>query len=419
MICIFRKRKTVKFIVTEKTAIAYYNIEDFALSIFYFLLAANKGLLKVRQFSHGDLMPLDTSEIMFPNGLCHETGGCFLAGDIRSSEQMALASLHTLFVREHNRIAKKLYQINPHWSGNTVFEETRKIIGGILQKITYEDYLPELLGVYPIPRYTGYKYWVNPGVINSVAAAAYRFGHSTIRPSFDILDENFQKVGAPIPLKHVFFNNTYINRHGIDSLLLGLCAFGAEKVDRSFSTGIMHHLFERKHSPGLNLIALNIQRGRDHGLPGYNDFRRYCKLTDARTFDDTANEISSENRKILAELYNNDPTIADLFVAGVSETPLPGSQLGPTFSCLIKEQFSRLRDGDRFFYRRGKVFTKSQLKEIRKITLSRIICDNLKSGKRLWLQENVFHALENGVRQVACSAIPKIDLEQWRGEIRK
>ena len=415
MVYIFKKRKAVKFIVTEKNVIVY-SMQEFAQSIFHFILAANKGLLKIRHFSHGDLMPLDTSEIMFPNGLCHKTGGCFLAGDIRSSEQMALASLHTLFVREHNRIAKKLNEINPHWTGDTIFEETRKIVGGMLQKITYEDYLPQLLGAYPIPRYTGYKYWVNPGVINSVAAAAYRFGHSTIRPSFDILDENHRKVGAPIPLKHVFFNNSYINRHGIDSLLLGLCAFGAEKVDRTFAVGIMHHLFERERLPGLNLIALNIQRGRDHGLPGYNDFRRYCKLTDARTFDHTANEISSENRKILAELYNDDPTIADLFVAGVAETPLPGSQLGPTFSCLIKEQFARLRDGDRFFYRKGKVFTKSQLREIRKITLSRIICDNLKSGKRLWLQENVFYAVKNGVRRVACSRIPKIDLNQWIGE---
>jgi peroxidase len=379
-------------------------------------LSANKGLLKVRRVSHGDLMPLDNSELMFPNDLCHKTGGCFLAGDSRSNEQMALAAIHILFVREHNRIAKQLIRINPHWTGNVVYEETRKIVGGILQKITYEDYLPELLGKYPLPRYTGYKYWINPGVINSVAAAAYRYGHSTIRPSFDILDENHRKVGASIPLKHMFFNNTYINRHGIDHLLLGLCTFQAEKVDRRFAKGIMDNLFERKNSPGLNLIALNIQRGRDHGLPGYNDFRRYCRLSDARTFKDTAREITEENRKILAKLYKDDPKIADLFVAGVAETPLPGSQVGPTFSCLLKEQFARLRDGDRFFYMRRNVFKSSQLKEIRKSSLSRILCDNLKNGKKLWVQENTFHAIHNGVRRVACKSIPKIDLNQWRGK---
>jgi peroxidase len=361
-------------------------------------------------------MPVDNSEIMFPNGLCHKTGGCFLAGDIRSSEQMALAAMHTLFVREHNRIAKQLNQINPHWTGDTVYEETRKIVGGILQKITYEDYLPELLGDNPLQRYTGYKYWINPGVINSVAAAAYRFGHSIIRPSFDILDENYRRVGAPIPLKHMFFNNTFINRHGIEHLLLGLCTFQAEKVDRSFARGIINHLFERERSPGLNLIALNIQRGRDHGLPGYNEFRKYCGLTNARKFEDTANEISLENRKILAKLYKDDPTIADLFVAGIAETPLPGSQVGATFSCLFKEQFARLRDGDRFFYLWGNVFTRSQLREIKKSSLSRILCDNMSSGKRLWIQKNVFHSVNGDVRRVPCRNFPKMDLNQWRGK---
>lgn len=362
------------------------------------------------------MMPLDTSNLMFPNDLCRETGGCFLAGDTRSSEQMALASIHTLFVREHNRIAKKLIKINPHWTGDIVYEETRKIVGGILQKITFEDYLPELFGHNPLPRYSGYKYWINPGIINSVAAAAYRFGHSTIRPFFDILDEKHRKVGAPIPLKHMFFNNTYINRHGIDSLLLGLCTFEAEKVDRSFSDGIMNHLFERAHSPGMNLIALNIQRGRDHGLPGYNDFRRYCRLSDARTFKDTTKEISPENRKILAKLYKDDPTIADLFVAGIAERPLPGSLLGPTFTCLIKEQFARLRDGDRFFYRRGKVFTRSQLREINKSSLSRVLCDNLRDGKKLTVQKNTFRAINSDVQRVPCSSIPKIDLNHWKGK---
>lgn len=364
-------------------------------------------------------MPLDVSELMFPNDLCRKTGGCFLAGDTRPSEQMALAAMHTLFMREHNRIARRLFQINPHWTGDTVYEETRKIVGGILQKITYEQYLPELLGINPLPRYTGYKYWINPGVINSVATAAYRFGHSTIRPSFDILDENYQRVGVPIPLKHMFFNNTYIIRHGIDQLLRGLCTFQSEKVDRSFASGIMDHLFERQNLHGLNLIALNIQRGRDHGLPGYNDYRRYCGLTNARSFGDAANEISPESRKILTKLYNDDPSIADLFVAGIAETPVPGSQLGPTFSCLIKEQFTRLRDGDRFFYMRDKVFSRSQLNEIRKSSLSRILCDNLKNGKKLWVQENAFHAIKSGVKRVACSSIPRIDLNHWRGKFHQ
>ena len=347
----------------------------------------------MRRHWHGDLLPDDHTGLMFPNNLCRQSGGCFLSGDVRTSETMALASVHTLFLREHNRIARKLREINQYWSGETIYQETRKIVGAVLQKITYEEFLPVLLGYNGMPRYTGYKYWINPGVLNSFATAAFRYGHSTIRPFFDITDEKFRPVGAPIPLKHIFFNNTFINRHGIEPLLFGICANGSEIVDRSIATDLLEHLFERPNSPGLNLIALNIQRGRDHGLPGYNAFRKLCRLSNARSFKDTSREIrSQQNRNVLARLYNDNPSIADLWVAGIAETPLPGTELGPTFTCIIKKQFSRSRDGDRFFYERSGVFTRSQLREIKKTSLGRILCDNLRTRRVMTMQGSVFRA---------------------------
>lgn len=388
------------------------------MKFFFCLFPANKGLLRVRHFSHGSLLPADNSEMLFPNNLCRKTGGCFLAGDVRANEQMALASMHILFVREHNRIAKELLKINPLWSGNKTYQEARKIVGAILQKITYEDFLPALLGRNPLPPYSGYKYWVDPGIINSFAAAVFRYGHSTIRPFFDIVDEHFKPVGSPIPLKQMFFNNTFINKYGIKPLLLGICVNGSEIVDRSFATGILNHLFERPNSPGLNLAALNIQRGRDHGLPGYNDFRKLCHLSDAKTFEDTAKEITSpESRKILAELYYDNPSIADLWVAGIAETPYPGTELGPTFTCIIKEQFRRLRDGDRFFYQKSGVFSSSQLREIRKSSLTRVLCDNLKSLGTMTMQRNIFRAASYQTRRIPCRDVPGIDLNKWKGEL--
>lgn len=58
---------------------------------------------------------------------------CFMAGDSRSSEVISLTALHTLWLREHNRLAKVLKSFNPHWSSETVYQETRKIIGALHQ----------------------------------------------------------------------------------------------------------------------------------------------------------------------------------------------------------------------------------------------------------------------------------------------
>ena len=55
-------------------------------------------------------------------------------------------SMHTIFLREHNRVAAKLLELNTNWDGETIFQETRKILGAMMQKITYDDWLPRFLG---------------------------------------------------------------------------------------------------------------------------------------------------------------------------------------------------------------------------------------------------------------------------------
>ena len=350
---------------------------------------------------------------MAPNRFCRRFGGCFLAGDTRPNEHMTLAAMHILFVREHNRIALALGELNPHWDGEKLYQETRKIVGAILQKIVYDEYLPLVIGR-TLPGYRGYRSNVQPGILNSFSTAAFRFGHSTIRPLFDRLDANYNPTGDPLLLRHLFFNNTFIKKHGIDEVVLGLLGNSSQRVDRILSVGVLNHLYERPHFRGLNLAAINIHRGRDHGLPGYNAFRQYCRLGHARTFKDTAREIRNpRNRKLLAELYHNNPDIADLWVAGLAETPADGGVVGATFGCIIREQMRRIRDGDRYFYTNRGVFSYHQLREIRKATMSKILCDNLQNI--VSIQRNAFLTGKRNHHRYECHGIPGIDLRAWQG----
>jgi peroxidase len=147
---------------------------------------------------------------------------------------------------------------------------------------------------------------------------------------------------------------------------------------------------------------------------GYNTYRKFCKLENAKTFDDTLNEIQDpENRRVLKELYDDDPNLVELWVAGIAETPSDGGVVGPTLRCVVGEQFRRARDGDRFFYENKGIFSPRQVQEIKKTSISRIFCDNLK--EIVSIQKNAFRSSINQPRP-SCAEIPTMSLCAWKGK---
>ncbi|KAK3609596.1 hypothetical protein CHS0354_038594 [Potamilus streckersoni] len=367
-----------------------------------------------------NLLPKDTNNSA--NCILPQLGSnvkCFISGDVRVNEQPALASLHTIFMREHNRIATGLGALNNGWSDQIIFDEARKIVGAILQHITYKEYLPEILGsaimnsngLNPLATgyFDGYQSSMNPSIKNEFATAAFRFGHSMVHDSL-------KYRGTSLLFKDVFSNPTtlYDANGGIDSVTKGLLDWQSQKVDERLSQQITRHLFERQPGFGADLAAINIQRGRDHGIPSYLLIKAICNIT--------GNVHSPSIWSSLNDIYNI-PDDIDLFPAGVSENPVAGGKVGPTFACIIAKQFEALKKGDRYYYENSgnHAFTPEQLDEIRTTTLSKVICRNtgLTSipSKAFRVNGYVFHlaALEavNG-SWLTCSGASDLDYNKWK-----
>src|SRR5919202_4438537 len=118
----------------------------------------------------------------------------FAAGDVRANENIELTSLHTLFVREHNRIADAISRANPGLDDETVYQMARARVIAEMQAITYNEWLPALLGPGALQPYRGYDPTVNPGIANEFSTAAFRLGHSLLGNGVQFLGNDGRPV---------------------------------------------------------------------------------------------------------------------------------------------------------------------------------------------------------------------------------
>ena len=356
-----------------------------------------------------------------------------VAGDVRANENIALTALHTLFAREHNRIVSLL----PSWlSAEERFQIARREVGAEIEYITYTQFLPAL-GVALEP-YRGYDPTVNPGLSNEFAVVGYR-AHSMIHGEFDttvratrytdaelaafaargiVIDRVGDQVTLEIPLAAAFGTPDLLQQLGLGPVFRSLAQRQYEN-DEQIDNALRSVLFQIP-KPGIadptvcgvpvvnpdcfsgvsDLGAIDIARGRDHGMPTYNDLRRAYGLAPKTSFVDITGETTQ--RFPVDPLINaldpiNDPNILDFvelrdangnvvapgspeaeeevvsgtrrttvaarlkavygnvdrldaFVGMVSEKHVPGTEFGELQLALWKKQFEATRDGDRFFY---------------------------------------------------------------------
>lgn len=342
---------------------------------------------------------------------------CFTAGDIRVNEQVGLLAMHTIFMREHNRIAKFFNEINPHWTGEQVYQESRKIVGAQMQHVTFKQWLPKIIGdegMQLLGEYKGYNPSENPSIANEFATAALRFGHSLINPILHRLDWNFEPIEqGHLPLHKAFFAPwRVVYEGGVDPLLRGLISVPAKlkKPEQNLNSDLTERLFTTAHAVSLDLAAINIQRGRDHAIKSYMSYRKFCNLPMADSFDALADITNQHVRDKLKQLYGHPDNI-DIWAGGILEDQLPGAKVGPLFRCLLIEQMKKLRDGDRFYYENPSIFKPEQLDQIKQTSLGRILCDN--GDNITHVQDDVFvlPELQGGRRQ--CEDIQMISLRVW------
>ena len=387
----------------------------------------------------------------------------FVAGDQRANENIALSSTHTLFAREHNRIVSQLPSVLPE---ELKFQIARRVVGAEQQYITYNEFLPAL-GV-RLPAYRGYNDRVNASLGNEFAVVGYR-AHSMIHGELEsigeaadftaaelaaIADQGVEVVAEGdevefvIPLNLAFGNPDLLKLVHLGPVLQGLGAEPQYKNDEMIDNQLRSVLFQVP-VPGnegcldgptlpecfkgvVDLGAIDIQRGRDHGMPLYNDLRRAFGLSEKRSFtsitgestdrfpnnlnindprildfvalfdaDGNPIELGSEaadgeavvgvRRTTLAarlKAIYGDPDKLDAFVGMLSERHVPGTDFGELQLAMWKQQFQALRDGDRFFYLNDPVL--AEIQRLFGITYRRTLGQIIEQNAGIDVADNVF-----------------------------
>ena len=357
------------------------------------------GRMKVSDYPEGDLMPqADYANDPTTPGMSFagfNFSQSFVAGDGRANEHVALLAIHVLFVREHNRLADEIAERNPSWTDEEIFQYARHINIGFIQTITYNEFLPSL-GI-ELDSYLGYNSSINPTITNEFSIVAFRMGHSQIGSFMLRMDEDRNAIEeGHLTLREGFFDVTpIIDEGGIAPIFRGLAYNVEPENDLYYVDDLRNQMFGPPGSGGLDLCAIDVQRGRDHGIPDFNTVREAFGLPRYSNWS----EITSDT-EIQEKLNSTYPDIdsVDALIGMYAEDHLENSALGETMHFIIKEQFTRLRDGDRLHFESNNSDVYELRNEIKNTTLAQIILRNTEIEN---LQCDVFYA-EQDLDQMNC-----------------
>ncbi|KAK3606293.1 hypothetical protein CHS0354_037969 [Potamilus streckersoni] len=329
-------------------------------------------------------------------------------GNPRGNENPLLLSFGVLWFRWHNYIANDIATKHPDYTDEEVFNEARKFVTAHHQKIVMYDWLPLWLGldelgkpINEIPRYNlsdpknSYDPHVHPGISQEFQTAALRFGHTLVTPGSWIRDNTckFKTLklnipGSPSNVHALRMCNSFWNPqeflsgpNALDEVLMGMASTLSEREDHIVVPDLRKHLFGPLEFSRRDLVAINIQRARDHGLSDYNTIREAYGLPRRQTWEEINTSMYNGSLYMqgpidnMRRVYGNasKPDNVDLFTGSLLETTPDG--MGETFRTITLDQFLRIRNGDRFWFENIKngLFTQDEIEEIRNVTIYDIV----------------------------------------------
>ena len=190
-------------------------------------------------------------------------------------------------------------------------------------------------------------------------------GHTLINDRIERIDaDGLPHPDGDLPLKEAFFNPMkLIESGGIDPLLKGMGTQMHQEMDCKVVDALRNFLFGDPGFGGLDLAAINIMRGRDRGLPDFNSIREALGLDRYTAWSNITSVV--EDAALLKDNYDDLDQI-DPWVGMLIEDHFSGSLFGETVLRIMEMQFTRLRDGDRFYYENDQSFSAIEKDEIKK-----------------------------------------------------
>jgi peroxidase len=416
------------------------------------LMAKDNMHLLMEESSFGEMLPLASK---FPEDIASkfETSANlndkehpdFVSGDTRVMENSMLSSWHTLFARLHNKAVDGILAADKKAGKNPalVFNQARMFVKAVMNQANYNEHLPLLLGdaydslgdkIQPLGRKRKFKLGANankarageheppsqndPSIRNEFCVAAYRFGHAQV-PN-DLRTGNAALSGSGnsnMPLKDGYFDPDFYLTKGPGACLRGIISQQTNRVNGAYSDATLHNLFKPNNfAHGVDLLAINIGRGREHGVDGYEAMKTFCMShPDYSKFYGGRQPAMQRGWNDVKALYDDDSDI-DLYPGMLFEQHMANAQVGPTAGCVIADQFIGLKNGDRWWYENTGVFTDAQMAEIQRTTLSKTFCVSLEGMGQV--SDNVFLGpgrRHNGVRNELrpCSDLGDLDMSAW------